>query len=104
MDAMRRARPLHAIPTISAPLGHLVRRPLQPTDTLEAVYRGGLRWWHEDWWRGRDTDRCVERDIDIPLATQCSYHRTNPTLPYTVIACRGVAGGNVRITAANMIE
>ena len=50
------------------------------------------------------SDRCVERDIDIPLATQCSYHRTNPTLPYTVIACRGVAGGNVRITAANMIE
>ena len=44
------------------------------TDTLEAVYRGGLRWWHEDWWRGRDTVRCIERDIDIPLATQCSYH------------------------------
>jgi len=55
-------------------------------------------------WRGRDAVRCIERDIDIPLATQCSYHRPNPTLPYTVIACRGVAGGNVRITAANMIE
>ena len=46
------------------------------------------------------TVRCIEGDIAIPIATQCSYQRANPTLPYTVIARRGVAGVYVRITAA----
>ena len=100
---LRRARSAEHPTATQCPYPRTIRAShyaVMPTRHAVALPRGGTPW--------RAMVSASASICSILLSPQWGlrgpYRRTNPTLPYTVIARRGVLARNVRIPTANMVE